>query len=73
MAEFRRETGVLPREFARRGPSIRFRGGGEGEISGIDALEGEIYWLQGGFLLSDVQPLPYPDGGSTDGGRRIVR
>jgi hypothetical protein len=47
-----------PTVFTCRGPAVRVRAGGEGEIPGFDALAGEIHRLPGGFLLPDVQPLP---------------
>lgn len=40
VAKFREEAGVLPRYFPSRGPALRVRAGGEGEISGVDALAG---------------------------------
>ena len=59
MAEIRRETGVLPRDFPRGGAAVRVRRGGEGEIPGIDALAGEVHRLPGDFLLPDGQPLSH--------------
>ena len=55
MAEIHWEAGVLPRDFAGRGPAVRVRAGGEGEIPGVDALAGEVHRLPSGFLLPDVQ------------------
>ena len=72
VAEIRGETGVLSRDFAGSGPALCFRRGGEGEIPGPNALAGEIHRLPGGFLLSDVQPLPSPAGDPANGGGRAV-
>ena len=68
VAEVRRETAVLPRDLAGRGPAIRVWGGGEGKVQGLDALAGEIYGMTGGFLLPHVQPLPSPSGNTADVG-----
>ena len=68
VAEIRRETGVLPRDFPRRGPTVCIGAAGKRKIPGVDALAGEIYRLPGGFLLPDVQPLPSPAGSSANGG-----
>lgn len=70
VAEIRGETGVLPRDFPCRGPAVRVRAGGEGEIPGVDALAREVHGLSGGFLLSDVQSFPYSVGSAADGGGR---
>ena len=70
VAEIRRETGVLSRDFARGGSAICIRGGGEGEIPRANALAGEIYGLPSCVLLSDVQSLPSSIGGSAHGGER---
>ncbi len=68
VAEVRWETGFLPRDFTGRGSAVRVGCGGEGEIPRVDALAGEIHGLSGGVLLPDGQSLPYPAGGSADGG-----
>ena len=73
MAEIGREAGVLPCDFPCRGPAVRVRDGGEGEIPGADAVPGEVHGLSSGFLLLDVQPLPPVVGSSADGGGRVVR
>ena len=72
-AKIRRETGVLPRDFPRRGPAFCFRDRGEGEIPGADAAPGEIHGLSSDFLLFDGQPLSYSLGSAANGGRRAIR
>lgn len=70
MAESCGETGVVSCSFARGGSAVRAGDGGKGEIPGLDANAGEFHGVSGSFLLLDGQSLPYPAGGSADGGRR---
>ena len=70
VAEIRRETGVLPLHFPRRGAAVCIWNGGEGEIPRADASAGEIHGVSSGFLLPDGQPLSYSAGGAADAGGR---
>ena len=68
MAEIRRETGVLSRDFTGGGPAVCVWSGGEGKVSSADASPREIHRVSGDFLLPDGQPLSYSSGGAADVG-----
>jgi hypothetical protein len=57
LEEVRRETGVLPRDLPRRGPAIRVRDGGEGEVPRADATPGEIHGLSEVALLKRLSGI----------------
>ena len=73
MAERCWETGVVPCVFTGGGSAVRAGDGGKGEIPSLDAHAGQFHGVSGAFLLPDGQPLPYPAGGSADGGKRAFR
>ena len=72
MEKVRQETEFLPCVVTGGRAEVCVWAGGEGKIPRLDAHDGEVHGLPSGFLLSNVQPLPFTVGSSADGGRWVV-